>query len=152
MRSPLVCRRWADCNGLGSLTSWFHPLHLFSKEVRVLVLLWDIINLCEGNRWPETHPNKRRLKPVFGLVFFQLILVSFSNCPRRCCSSLAHAAQARMARFYFHDISFFAGKHSAQFTKPTLCKCTHKHRSASEYASMFVMGKLHDQTNPFSQM
>lgn len=42
---------------------------------------------------------------------------------------------------------FFAGKHSAQFTKPTLGKCTHKHRSASEYACMFAMGELHDQTH-----
>lgn len=39
-----------------------------------------------------------------------LIWISFSNCPRRCCFSLAHAAQASMARFYFHDFSFLCRK------------------------------------------
>lgn len=54
----LVCRRWADWNGSGFITSGFHPLHLFSKEVHVLVLLWDIVSLREGNGWPEPHPDK----------------------------------------------------------------------------------------------
>lgn len=42
------------------------------------------------------------------------IVVSFSYCPRRCCFSLAHAAQASMARFYFHDIPFLCRKSTAQ--------------------------------------
>lgn len=50
--------------------------------------------------------------------------------------------------FIFMTSHFFAGKHSAQITTPTLCKRkrTHKHRSASENASMSAMGKLHDKT------
>lgn len=78
-----------------------------------------------------------------------LIWISFSNCPRRCCFSLAHAAQASMARFYFHDISFLCRK--AQRTKPAFCKRTHKHRSARENARMFASGKLQDQTYLSSQ-
>lgn len=110
----LVCRRWADCNGSGFITSGFHPLHLCSKEIGVPVPLWDVVSLCEGE-WVTWNPSwRQRSKPAFGTAFSDWwILVSFSNCPRRCCFSLAHAAQASMARFYFHDISFLCRKSTA---------------------------------------
>lgn len=48
---------------------------------------------------------------MFGMAFSDLFIsVSFSNCERRCCFSFAHAAQASMARFYFHDVSFLCRK------------------------------------------
>lgn len=65
-----------------------------------------------GGEWVTWNPSwQKSLQPVFGMAFPDwLIWISFSNCPRRCCFSLAHAAQASMARFYFHDISFLCRK------------------------------------------
>lgn len=97
---------------------------------------------------PSWEGGKNKLKAsVWHGIFwlrccFWSILVSFSNCPRRCCFSLAHAAQASMVRFYFHDISFLCRK--AQRSKPALCERTRKHRSASENASVYAMRELHD--------
>ena len=96
----LVWRRWADKNRSGFITTRFLPFHLFSKHIHVLVLLWDIVSECEGNWCPDTRPDKNRLQSVWPFLI-DIISVSFSNCPRRCCFSPAHAAQASMARFLF---------------------------------------------------
>lgn len=69
--------------------------------------------------WEGKKTNKLKASVWRGIFWlhwcFWSILVSFSNCPRRCCFSLAHAAQARVwLGFIFMTYHFFAGKHSAQ--------------------------------------
>lgn len=39
-------------------TSRLHPLHLISKYVCALALLWDIVSICEGSGWPEFHAGR----------------------------------------------------------------------------------------------
>lgn len=39
-------------------TSRLHPLHLISKYVCALTLLWDTGSMCEGSGWPEFHPGR----------------------------------------------------------------------------------------------
>lgn len=111
----------------------YHP---GSKDIHLFLILWDIVRLWEENGWPETHLNKRAYSQCFGEAFcYWLIWISFSNCPRRCCFSLAPAAHASMARFYFHDISFLCRKaqrtnyqanplqaHSQASQRPRECK------------------------------
>lgn len=83
---------------------------------------WEkIVSVSEGKGWPETHPDKRGYSQCLAwhLITDWLILVSFSNCPRRCCFSLAHAAQASMARFLFswHLISLQENTNYQPFAK-----------------------------------
>lgn len=121
-----------------SKVSWLYWVRLHNTRVpspsHVLVLL---LGYCQSARaeWVAWNPSwQKSLQPVFGMAFSDgLIWISFSNCPRRCCFSLAHAAQASMARFYFHDISFLCRKSTAhKLPSQPLCKRTHKHRSARE--------------------
>lgn len=86
-------------------------MHVLSSFFSLITIILGYVKWCEGNGWPETQPVKRGHSLCLAWLFSdQLIWISFSNCPRRCCFSLTHAAQASMARFYFHDISFLCRK------------------------------------------
>lgn len=79
---------------------------------------------------------------LINLNFFQQLPKEMLLFPKRT------LAQASMARFYFHDISFLCRK--AQRTNyhanPLQAQAHALHRGASENASMSAMGKLHDKT------
>lgn len=127
--------------------------HLGSKDVGVFLLIRGLVRQWEQNGWPEPMRTKRAYSQRFGVAFaYWLIWISFSNCPRRCCFSLAHAAHASMARFYFHDISFLCRE--AQRTNYQANPFASARTSTAAPARMqacFAMGKLHDQTHLFSK-
>ena len=100
---------WSELVGLHNIRFPSPPLVLQRCLCPCITLGYCVSVWGEWVTW--NPPCQNRLQPVFGMAFSGwLITISFSNCPRRCCFSLAHAAQASMARFYFHDISFLCRK------------------------------------------
>lgn len=105
-------------------TSRLHPLHLISKYVCALALLWDIGSICEGSGWPEFHPGRGKRqtnwKPVFGVASSDCVAASDQFWFLSATAEGDAAFPWRMQRkrvwlgFIFMTYHFFAGKHSAQ--------------------------------------
>lgn len=141
----LVCRRWADCKKVG-----LHKIPIPSSSL-VLRGRFNSLNYfgvllgCWRVSWNPSR--RRRLEPTWHGIFWLINLNFFQQRPKE--MLLFPSAQRKRAwlGFIFMTSHFFAGKHSVQITDPTLCKRTHKHRSASENASPCAMGKLQDQTH-----
>jgi len=111
----LVCRRWADWNRSGFITTGSPSLQRSLNPS----IIWGKCQAVGG--WPATQPDRGRLQPMPDEAFSDwFILISFSNCPRRCCFPQANAAQASMARFIFswHLISLQESTVSKLPTQP----------------------------------